>query len=225
MNWLARHCLTCLLAVLPLVSSRGLPLAPIEPPPELLGLFVQPVSGGVMEFRRDGSLAGWPLEGTWRMIETDRIEFKAKGELTRAELKVMPDHSLRLTPLNAVGVADGPSSELLRLKPASLDIKKRMGFYLIRHMRAAENEASLRPAKLAESGHFQTVEGGFYFRLVPGKEVGTVFGYASDRDDETLAVNLYEAGACLVVFDRLYKPNLFASCLKGEDPAPSAAKK
>ncbi len=181
-----------------------------EPPkPALEGLWVQRQSGGVLEFRTGGKLAGWPVNGTYEVKEGNVLDMKSGGENFVCKYVVKSADIMELT-----RYVDGhdEKTELLRLKPAKLDLKVMKGPYFIRHMVAGEKRATERAVRLEESGHFRTKEGGYYLRVVPGTGPAPVLGYAQGDDDGTVAVQLFTAAEYLVLFTRLDEPTLLAVC-------------
>jgi hypothetical protein len=175
------------------------------------GLWVQEDSGAVMDFRPDGKIVGWPASGTFSFPEPEWIEIKSGSppEILRCRWKKLTD--------TALGLARFPEGKpdtivLDKLAPVPLDLKKWKGRYVIRHMLARGKRASERSVTLEESGHFRTKEGGYYLRLTEGKN-GGILAYASGITDETINVQVLRGGRYLVLFDRIEKPRLFASCL------------
>ena len=175
-----------------------------------LGLWVQQDSGAVLDFRADGKVGGWPVTGSYQLKSPARIVIQSANEKLDCAWKKKDEDRLELTrPIN--GQLD--TIELLRLKPAPLDIPRWKGRYLIQHMVAAGKTATERAVKLEDTGHFRTKEGGYYLRLISDAS-GKVLGYASGEEDDTIAVQVFIAGVHLVLFDRLEKPRLLASCLR-----------
>ena len=174
------------------------------------GMWVQEDSGAVMDFRTDGKIIGWPVGGTYSFPEPEWIEIKSGPETLRCRWKKLTDNALGL----ARFIEGKPDTIVLdKLVPAPLDLKKWKGRYVIRHMLARGKRATERSVTLEESGHFRTKEGGFYIRLTEGKN-GGILAYASGDDDETINVQVFRGGRYLVLFDRIEKPRLFASCLQ-----------
>lgn len=176
-----------------------------------LGLWVQEDSGGVMEFRADGQIVGIPASGTFSFPEPQWIEIKSGPETFRCRwMERKEEKNALILARYAEGEAD--SIILRRLSPAPLELKKWKGRCVIRHIVANGKEATNRSVMLEESGHFRTLEGGFYLRLVEADN-GGVMAYGPEDEDETIFVKLFAAGHHLVIFDQLEKPRIFASCL------------
>lgn len=176
-----------------------------------LGLWVQEDSGGVMEFRADGKIIGEPVGGSFSFPEPQWIEIKSGPETLRCrwmERKEEPDALI----LSRYAEGEADAIIIRRLHPTPLNFKKWKGRCVVRHLIANGKTATNRSVMVEESGHFRTVEGGFYLRLLEGPN-GGVLAYGPEDEDETINVHLYGAGHHLVVFDRLEKPRLFASCL------------
>jgi hypothetical protein len=162
-----------------------------------------------MEFRPDGRVAGWPVSGTYSFPEPEWIEIKSGAETLRCRWRKIGEKALGLARF-IEGERD--TVVLDKLAPVPLDLKKFKGRYVIRHMLAKGKRATDRSVTLEESGHFRTKEGGFYVRLVEGKN-GGILAYASGDEDETMNVQVLRGGRYLVLFDRIEKPRLFVSCL------------
>jgi len=186
------------------------PPLPDDPMAYWKGLWVQQDSGGVMEFRPDGTVVGVPVGGKFELLDTDWIHLTSGGEVLKCRWKNRSEDVVHL-----VRFIEGSEDvvELQRLRPVPLDLSKFKPRCVIRHMIAGEKRATNRSVLVdPKTGHFRTAEGGFYLRLTEGPN-GSVLGYAPGFESETTEVRLLGAGRSLVVFDRLEKPRLFASCL------------
>lgn len=186
------------------------PPLPDDPRAYWKGLWIQQDSGGVMEFREDGTVVGHPVSGKYELLDKDWIHLTSGAEVLKCRWKNRSEDVVHLARF-IEGRED--TIELLRLKPVALNLAKRGAKCVIRLLIAKENRATNRSVIVdAKSGHFRTAEGGFYLRLTDGPN-GSVLGYAPGFDNETTEVRLLGAGRYLVAFDRLEKPRLFASCL------------
>lgn len=186
------------------------PPLPDDPRAFWKGLWIQQDSGGVMDFRDDGTIVGHPLGGKYELLDKDWIHITSAGEALKCRWKNRSQDVVHLARF-IEGRED--TIELLRLKPVPLDLRKRGAKCVIRLLVARDKRATNRSVLVdPRSGHFRTAEGGFYLRLTEGPN-GAVFGYAPGFDDATTEVRLLGAGRYLVAFDRLEKPRLFASCL------------
>lgn len=191
-------------------SKTSEPPLPADPMAYWKGLWVQQDSGGVMEFRPDGTMVGVPVSGKFELLDTDWVHLTSGGEVLKCRWKNRSEDVLHLARF-----IEGQEDviELQRLRPVPLNLGKFKPKCVIRHMIAGENRATNRSVMVdAKTGHFRTAEGGFYLRLTEGPN-GAVLGYAPGSTSETTEVRLLGAGRSLVVFDRLEKPRLFASCL------------
>ena len=186
------------------------PPLPSDPMAFWTGLWIQQDSGGVMEFRSDGTVAGLPVSGKFQLLDTDWIHLTSGGEVLKCRWKNRSDDVVHLQRF----IEGRPDTiELLRLRPVPLNLRKFEPKCVIRHLVVGEKRASDRSVLVdPKTGHFRTAEGGFYLRLTEGPN-GSVLGYAPGLDTQTTEVKLFGAGRYLVAFDRLEKPRLFASCL------------
>lgn len=186
------------------------PPLPSDPMAYWKSLWVQQDSGGVMEFRADGTILGVPVSGKFELLATDWIHLTSSGEVLKCRWKNRSEDVVHLARF-IEGHED--TIELQRLRPVPLNLKKFSPRCVIRHMIAGERTATNRSVLVdPKTGHFRTAEGGFYLRLTEGPN-GSVLGYAPGSEAETTEVRLLGAGRYLVAFDRLEKPRLFASCL------------
>jgi|GEM_PF-2469383 len=186
------------------------PPLPADPMAFWQGLWVQQDSGGVMEFHPDGTVLGVPAGGTFELFDTDWIKLTSGTEVLKCRWKNRSQDVLHLARF-IEGRED--TIELQRLRPMPLNLRKWNGKCVIRHLISGANRATNRSVMVdPKTGHFRTAEGGFYLRLTEGT-TGAVLAYAPGLDTETTEVRLLGAGRYLVVFDRLTKPRLFASCL------------
>lgn len=198
------------------------PEQPADPIAFWKGLWVQQDSGGVMEFRADGTILGLPVSGSYTFPEAGWVHITSGPEVLKCRWKRRTDDIIDLARFHE-GIPD--TVQLLRLKPAPLDLAKWNGKCVIRHMQAGTNTATNRSVLVdPATGHFRTSEGGFYLRLLTAPN-GGVLAYAPGLQSETTNVTLFAADKHLVFFDRLEKPALFASCLFVELPDPPPAKK
>jgi hypothetical protein len=186
------------------------PPLPADPMAYWKGLWLQQDSGGVMEFRPDGSIAGIPVGGKFELSDKDWIRLTSGTERLECRWKNRSDDVVHLARF-IEGRED--TIELLRLRPMPLNLQKWNGKCVIRQLIAGEKRATNRSVLVdPKTGHFRTGEGGFYLRLTEGPK-GAVLAYAPGVDTETTEVQLLGAGRYMVAFDRLEKPQLFASCL------------
>jgi hypothetical protein len=177
------------------------------------GLWVQIDSGAVLEFRTDGTINGQPLQGTFRAPTADTIAIISSGETLELKYKVVSKDLIEIT--RQINGKDDKTA-LRRLIPTTLKINEWGGRYLIQHLVAKDKVAQTRPVILHSTGHFRTLEGGFYFRVTEAPN-GGIYGYASGEGDETLNVQAFTAADYLVFFDRLDRPRLFAACLRVDE--------
>lgn len=174
------------------------------------GLWIQQDSGGVMDFRPDGTIVGVPVSGKFELLDTDWIHLTSGTEVLKCRWKNRSEDVVHLARF-----VDGREDtiEMLRLRPTPLNLRKWGSKCVIRHLVAGDKRATNRSVIVdAKTGHFRTGEGGFYLRLTDGAK-GAVLGYAPGVDTETTEVRLLGAGRYLVAFDRLEKPRFFTSCL------------
>jgi len=190
--------------------AEGEPPLPSDPMAFWKGLWLQQDSGGVMEFFPDGRVVGVPVNGSFKLLDPDWVHLTSGTEVLKCRWKNRSQDVLHLARF-LEGRED--TVELLRLRPMPLNLRKWNGKCVIRELIAGEKRASNRSVMVdAKTGHFRTAEGGFYLRLTEGAN-GAVLAYAPGLDTQTTEVHLLGAGRYLVVFDRLAKPQLFASCL------------
>ncbi|MGI8603110.1 MAG: hypothetical protein ACR2OZ_08925 [Verrucomicrobiales bacterium] len=175
-----------------------------------LGLWVQEDSGGVMHFLPEGKIIGWPVGGTYKFGDKDWIEIASGSEKLECRWRQKSDNTIELRRF-VEGKED--LTHLQRLKAVSLDFEAWKGKYFIWHLVALSKRATGRAVLLDKQGYFRTKEGGFYLRLLEAKN-GGILAYASGEEDETINVQVFKGGDYVVLFDRLEKPRLFASCMK-----------
>jgi len=186
------------------------PPLPSDPIAYWKGLWIQQDSGGVMDFRPDGTMVGQPTSGKFELLDTDWIHLTHGTEVIKCRWKNRSHDVVHLARF-IEGRED--TIELRRLKPVPLDLRKRGAKCVIRLLIAGEKRATNRSVLVdPKTGHFRTGEGGFYLRLTEDAR-GAVLAYAPGLDTQTTEVRLFGAGRSLVAFDRLEKPKLFASCL------------
>ena len=194
----------------PRLPAPAEPPIPTDPMDFWKGLWLQQDSGGVMEFRPDGRIIGVPIGGSFKLVAPDWIHLTSGTDVLECRWKNRSADVVHLARF-IDGVED--TIELLRLRPTTLNLRKWQGKCVIRELMAGDKRATNRSVIVdPKTGHFRNTEGGFYLRLSEGAR-GAVLGYAPGLDTQTTEVQLLSAGRHLVVFDRLEKPHLFASCL------------
>jgi hypothetical protein len=186
------------------------PPLPSDPLAFWKGLWIQQDSGGVMDFRTDGTIVGVPVNGKFELLDKDWIHLTSGTEVLKCRWKNRSEDVVHLARF-IEGRED--TIELQRLRPVPLNLKKFGPKCVIRVLVAGDKRATNRSVLVdPKTGHFRTAEGGFYLRLTEAAD-GSVLGYAPGADSETTTVRLLGAGRYLVAFDRLEKSRLFASCL------------
>lgn len=174
------------------------------------GMWIQQDSGGVMDFRPDGTIIGVPVGGKFELLKTDWIHLTSGTDVIECRWK---NRSADIVHLARFIEGRQDTIELRRLLPMPLNLRKFGPKCVIRHLVAGDKTATNRSVLVdPKTGHFRNAEGGFYLRLTESPS-GAVLGYAPGLDSETTEVRLLGAGRYLVAFDRLQKPRLFASCL------------
>ena len=177
---------------------------------DLLGTYLQAGTGGIIEFKPDGKLGGWPVTGAYKIVGPHRVELTQTllGKEERVPVEVFTQKEGLIMVRNVNGEQE--TVPLHRLIPAKLDAKAWAGPCTIHVLVSGEKTATKRQATLVEDGYLRTPEGGYWLRLLTDKTGAQTMGFTSDLEDETLAIHLYKIGPLLVLFDKLEKPKLLA---------------
>lgn len=195
------------------------------PPPlqerDLVGVYVQLRSAGIMHFQKGGRIEGWPAGGSFKIVSKDRIELFSGPAGKEEKLPVTverADHGLVL-----VREMDGEKevTPLLKMEPVKPDAVAWQGPAVIHVLISSDKQATRRDVTLDKDGFFKTKEGGYYLRIF--ERGGNTLAHLSGLEDKTKWVSLYKTGPVLVLFDSLTSPSLLAVIELGKSTKQPAA--